>query len=69
MRNLTEQEIEQVNGAGIFGSALGKLGLGAAAESINNFENKIIEATLGKLPWIGASIVNMLKDPFGAFKK
>ncbi|AKJ41834.1 hypothetical protein [Pragia fontium] len=68
MKVLSETEIQQVSGAGLFGSALGAFGFKTVGKKVNDFENKIIEFTLGKIPLVGSSLINLLKDPFGAFK-
>lgn len=67
MKVLSENEIAQVSGAGLIGSAIGKIGLKTIGKSINNIENKLLSATIGKIPLIGSAIVSMLNDPFKAF--
>lgn len=69
MKTLTQHEMDQVNGAGIFGSALGALGLTFIGKTINDFENSILEQTVGHIPGVGSVIVDILRDPFGAFKE
>lgn len=69
MKTLTQHEMDQVNGAGLFGSALGVLGFTEIGKTVNDFENKILEETVGPIPVVGSIIVDLLRDPFGAFKR